>query len=198
MLALLLCAVLAEYYQPGVITQAPTTLFAHADRMYKEAPVNFMGQLLITLFRLGTPSLALCLCFCPSAHAPFSAFWAVCGCLLAVILAKMLCNVLLDYTFMLTRRFGAIYEAYANLATTGALLLYPALLVLLRVSDPLIAQWTVGGLAVLYIGTWTFRTIRTCVTSPGAFIYLILYIATLEVLPMSAFIYLSAQTIMIL
>lgn len=198
MLVLLLCAVLAEVMQPGVISQTPATLLARTDRTYKEAPTNFMGQLFVTLFRIGTVAMSLCVCFCPADRAPFMAFLAVCGLIVAVLLVKMLCNVLLNYTFSLTRLFGNPYEQYGNIATLSAALLYPVLLVLLRVPDQRTAWWAVVAIAVLFLCMFLFRAARTFITSPIAILYLILYMATLEILPMAALFYLSAKTITIL
>ena len=198
MLVLLLCAVMAEWFQPGVITQSPSGLLARTDRTYKEAPTNFMAQVLITLFRLGTPSVALCLCFCSADKAPFAAFWIVFGLLLGVLMVKMVCGVLINYTFSLSRRFGNAYEAYGDIATLGATALYPVVLVLLRISNQVVSQWIVGVMAVLFICAWSYRTLRTYLVSPAALFYLVIYIATLEVLPMAAFVYLSAKLITIL
>ena len=198
MLVLLLFAVLAEVTQPGVITQTLSSLTARTDRTYKDSPTTFMGQLCISLFRIGTPAVALCLCFLPVQHASFVAFWAVCGVIFAVLLVKMLCNVLLDYTFSFTRRFGDTYEHYGNIATLSTVVLYPALLVLLRIPDQQIAQWTVGIIALLFLCLWLYRAARTFVVSLPAILYLLLYILTLEVLPMVACIYCSAKLIMIL
>lgn len=195
MLALLLCAVLAEFFQPGVITQAPAALLARTDRTYKESPANFMGQLMVTLFRIGTFALALCLCFCSFNHAHFTAFWAISGIIMIVLMLKMLLNVLLDYTFSLSRRFGSAYEAYGNIVTTGTVVLYPVMLVLMHVTNPLAVQGTIAALAILFLCAWTFRAVRTYLVSPAAILYLVLYIATLEVVPMALLFYLSAKTI---
>jgi hypothetical protein len=195
MLVLLLCAVLAEFFQPGVITQAPAAMFARTDRTYKESPANFMGQLMITLFRIGTLALALCLCFCSINHVHFVAFWAICGIIVAVLMVKMLLNVLLDNTFFLSRRFGSAYEAYGNIVTTGTVVLYPVMMILMHVSNPLAVQGTIAALAILFLCAWMFRAVRTYVVSPASVFYLVLYIATLEVLPMALIFYLSAKTI---
>ena len=52
MLVLLLCAILSEVMQPGVILQSPTSLLAQTDRTYKDSPVNLYGQLLLGNGRL--------------------------------------------------------------------------------------------------------------------------------------------------
>jgi len=198
MLVLLFCAVLAEWFQPGVIMQSPSGLLARTDRTYKESPTNFMGQLLISIFRIGTPAMALCLCFCKPDHAPFAAFWAVCGLIVAVLLLKMLCSVLLNYTFALSSRFDNPFEAYGNIATLGATALYPAVLILMHVPNPVASQWVTGILSVLYLLAVAYRAVRTYMVSLVSVLYLVLYVATLEVLPMALLIYLSAKTITIL
>ena len=112
-----------------------------------------------------------------------------------VLMLKMLLNVLLDYTFSLSRRFGSAYEAYGNIVTTGTVVLYPVMLVLMHVTNPLAVQGTIGVLAIIFLCAWTFRAVRTYVISPAAILYLVLYIATLEVVPMALLFYLSAKTI---
>lgn len=198
MLVLLLCGVLAEFSQPGIVTQAPGSLFARADRTYKKSPDTFGGQLLITLFRIGTPAMALCLCLCTGGHAPFRAFWAFCGIILAMIVVKMLCNTLLNYTFMLNRLYEEAYEHYGNLTTLAAVILYPLLLILVAVDNLLVTQWAIGIVAVLFILIWAYRSARMYIVSPIAVLYLAIYIASLEIMPMATVYYLSNQLISIL
>lgn len=195
MLVLLLCAVLAEWFQPGVVVQSPASLFAHTDRTYKESPTNIMGQFMITLFRLGTIGMALCLCFCPAGNAPFAAFWLACGWIMAMWLIKMLCNVLVDFTFYLSRRFGTVYEPYGDLMTLGSIALYPIVLAMIHFGTPIVSRWVFGIWAILIIGIWIYRSARQFMVSLVAVVYLIMYIATLEIVPIAALIYVSDKTI---
>lgn len=195
MLCLLLFAFLAELFQPGIVTQSLSVVFTRGDRVYKDAPANFPGLLFISLFRLGVLSMALCLCFCTLNHAPFAAFWVVAGLIIVVALVKMGINALLDYTFLLSRRFGAAHEAYSSLITVSTVVLYPVLLVLLHCDNTTAAVWTLALMAALFIGVWAYRCVRTYLVSPAALIYLLLYIATMEVLPLLALFYLSDKMI---
>lgn len=195
MFGLLLCAVLAERMQPGVISQAATALFARTDRTYKESPDTFLGQLLITLFRIGTFSMTLCLCLFTDTHTPFAAFWAVCGLILAVFIGKMLCNVLLNYTFGITRRHGDAYEPYGNMITLTAMTLYPLLLVLTYIGNTAVSRWTTAIVVALSLAVWTYRSARTYCVSPMAVLYLAAYIATLEIVPLAATWFLSDKLI---
>ena len=198
MLGLLLCAVLSEWIQPGVITQAPSSLAVRNDRLYKEAPVNFMGQLLITIFRIGIIAFALCLCRETQGQFPYRLFWMMSGLVLMVFLVKMICNWLLDYTFMLSRRFGSPYEHYGNLLTLLSLAIYPVVLIFLRYSSIPATRWIIGSLAVLFLLIWSYRLIRTYTASPLAMLYVLLYICTLEVVPFVGLAYLSAKLLSIL
>ena len=199
MLLLLVCGILSEWLQPGIITKCHITITARiTDRMYKEAPTSFMGQIFIALFRIGTLAMALCLSFDQGNNFPFVNFAIIFGLIIGVLLLKMICNVLLDYTFELSRRFGEAYEHYANIFTITSLVLYPILLVLLRLNNVLVGKWVLASIALLFIGLWIYRSIRTYVSSFPTLMYWTIYICTLELLPMAALVYLSAKMLVVL
>ena len=198
MLFLLFCAIISEWMQPGVISQAFSTLFAKSDRTYKEAPANTIGQLFVSIFRIGTLGMALCMCLYSQGAFSFVAYCAVCGLIVAVLLLKMLCNVILDSVFMLTKRFAAPYEHYANVSTIAILVLYPLLLVLRLFGTPLVNIWVLGIVSALFVSMWLYRSARIFVTSPTALGYLLLYSSTLEVLPLVLLFVLSEKMISIL
>lgn len=196
MLVLLLCAILSEYLQPGIITQAYISLRPRIERSYKDAPSNALSQALITLFRIGTLAMALCLSICQDRTFTFLVYLSVCALIVAVLALKMLCNVMVDHTFMLSRRFMPMYEHYSNIFTVVTILLYPCLLVVLRVDNPSACQWILGITMALFIALWIYRSARIFIISPVAILYFILYIVTLELLPIGALLYLSSQTIL--
>ena len=198
MLVLLLCAVLGEIFQPGVISQAHTSLLSQNDRTYKDAPVNFQGQLLMTIFRIGTIAMGLYLCLYTGGQSGFGVFAALCGLVIALILVKMLCNNLLDYTFQISRRFMPPYEQYSDITTITTYLLYPALLVMLRVDNLVLNRWLVGVVAALFLLMWLYRLARNYVHSFAGLAYVVLYIATLEILPLGILFYLGLKTISII
>lgn len=198
MFLLLLCAVLSEVFQPGVITQAHVSLFARSDRNYKESPTTFMGQFLVSLFRIGTLAMALCLSLYTEGHFSLGAYIAVCGLILAILLVKMLCNAILDFTFMLTRRNSVVYEHYANIATIVTVFLYPITLVLLRIGSPVAGQWILGIVSLLFIAMWVYRGGRMLISSPMAVLYFAVYMCTLEILPLAVLYVSSAKLITII
>ena len=195
MFLLLLCAVLAEMAQPGIIKQAYTSLEVHKERAYKESPDTFLGQLFISLFRVGTASMALCLCFCAENRFTLTAFGIVTGLVMAVVLTKMVCNVVLDYTFALSRRFGTAYEHYGNIATLASLVLYPVVLTMIRIGSVQATYWSVGIVAGLFALVWLYRTLRMYTVSLMAGVYVLMYFCTMELLPMAGLAYVSAKTL---
>lgn len=195
MLFLLLCAILSEMMQPGVISQAGASLRVRTERMYKDAPTNYLSQILITLFRIGTLALALYLCFYNGGRWTFGNFAILCSIVFLVALVKMAGDALADYTFMLSRRFSPAYEHYSNIMTLTSCLLYPCVLILLRFGNTIASRWVVGTMTVIFLMLWIYRAWRHFVDSPKAIPYFILYICTLEFLPLGLLLYLSSQTI---
>ena len=195
MFGLFLCAIFSEVMQPGVITQSPVSLLARTERTYKDAPTNTLGQTLISIFRIGTLAMAICLSFHAGGAFRFSMFAAVCGLVIAFILVKMLCNILLDYTFSLSRRFMPFYEQYGDLATITACLIYPCLLVFLRIGQPALSLWALGIIAGIFVLVCLYRMARIYIRSLSAILYVVLYVATLELVPFGALLYLSSKMI---
>ena len=195
MLVLLLFAILSEWLQPGVIAQSPVSIIVRAERTYKEAPTSVMAQILITLFRIGTLAMLICLYYCESGSFPFMAFMAVSGIILGVLIAKMLCNILLDYTFQLSRQFGEIYEHYSNLLTLTIVALYPVLLLFLHIGSASSYRCLLIITGGVFLLLWLFRSAQQYIRTPMAILYLLVYTLTLEVVPMVGLIYLSAKTI---
>ena len=195
MLGLLVCAIVSEYFQPGAITQSVDSLRIRTERSYKDAPTNFFGQVLLNMFRLGTLAMLLCMCFSVEGQFSFVAYLAVNAVIVGVMVVKMLCNVTVDYTFQLTRRFGGAYEHYSNIATMVGLLLWPTLLVLLHVGNTAVNRWALGIAAILFFALWAYRSAAQYIKSPMAVLYVLVYWATLELLPMAALVYLSEKTI---
>jgi hypothetical protein len=198
MLVLLLCAVLGEWFQPGVISQSVSSVVVRSDRTYKDAPVNLQGQLLVSLFRIGTIGMALCLCRAPEGSFSFAAFWVACGLTLGVLILKMLCNLILDYTFTINRRFGAPYEHYSNIVTLGTAVMYPILLILIHASIPAVTRWSLATVAALFGLVWLYRCLRTYVVSINALVYVLIYFVTLEILPFAGLTYIFAKTLTLL
>ena len=190
MLALGFCAVMGEVFQPGVISSASESLFAHANRTYKQAPDNFPGQMLLTLFRIGIPALALCLFL--DVHS-LAAYGVAAAMMVAMMVVKRLCDRVLDYTFHLRVAAGGVRTHYANIGTLSSMMLYVCLLVLLQTGSVTANRWIIGICALLFVMMVTYRLARIYVTDAKAILYLGIYILTLEVLPLGALVVITSQ-----
>ena len=195
MLLLMLCAVMSEWLQPGVVSRASENLLSRADRTYKEAPDNLLAQILINIFRIGTIAMGLCLCFAPQGDFRFVAYAAVCGVLLGMLVVKIICNLLLDYVFQLSRHYGSMYEPYTSLLTLTALVLYPCLLVLLYLDSYIAGRWDMGIVSIVFLILWLYRSIRQYIHTVLSISYVAFYFITLEILPMAAIFAISSLTI---
>lgn len=195
LLVLLLCAVLGEYMQPGIITQAYTTLIAHTDRTYKEAPVNIQGQVLVGLFRIGTLALAVSMCIPTGGTFTFGMFAIVCGWVIAMLLVKTVIHALLDYTFQFSHHFPQANSQYNDIATLATCILYPGVLLATRIGDETISWWVFGIITGLFIIMCAYRMALHFIRSLATLLYVVVYICTMEVLPIGALLYFSSITI---
>jgi hypothetical protein len=186
---------MGEFMQPGVITQAHTSLLAQTDRTYKESPMNLWGQVFITIFRIGTIALALYMGLYSGGTFGFGTFALIGGLTVAVLLVKMAGTALVDYTFQISRRFMPSYSQYADITTLAVCLLYPGMLIGMRIGSSVVVLWLLAAVAALFVLLFTYRLMRNYMQSLKAALYVILYVATLEVLPMGALYYLSSITI---
>lgn len=187
MLFLLLCVILSEVAQPGALSRVVTIWQVKTtNRTYKSAPANFFGQLLISLFRIGTPALGLYLCFYQGGDFRFLPFLAICGLILAIFLLKMLINMWIDFTFRLSRQYEEIYEQYGHLVSMVAIILYPCVLLMFRLDNALVCRWVMLSVTALFLIWFVYRSVRAFYTSPASIFYIILYFLTLEVLPLVA------------
>ena len=84
------------------------------------------------------------------------------------------------------------YEQYSDISTLACCLLFPGLMVVLRLGNPTIGYWVLGTVTALFVLMWTYRVVRNYLRSPMAILYIVLYIATLEVLPLGILFYLSS------
>lgn len=180
------CAVLGEVFQPGVITGVTASVFAHSNRTYKQTPDNFPGQLTASLFRLGTPALLLLIALddsYESANTGIMLYGITLAMMVGVIVVKMVCNRLIDYTFALRANASGVSTVYANVATLSALIQLPLILVIPLFGSPAANRWIAVIAATLFVGLITYRLVRIYMTSAKSIVYILMYVLTLEVLP---------------
>ena len=125
----------------------------------------------------------------------FLAYLAVAGVVFGVALVKMALDLLVDYTFRITKRYGDIYEHFSNIFTLVSVALYLLLLLFMRIDSLVATRWMLGLMAGVFFLLWAYRCVRQYVHSPMATAYLLIYMTTLEFLPLAGIALLSAKTI---
>lgn len=204
MLSLPALVVLAGLFQPAVIQQGFVNLFSKVERSYNESPMNYIGQALLFLFRAGVLAMAIYLftyssdfsapannspLWCgketaPHINFPFSRYALIAGTVAGMEIVKYLVSLLLNYTFQLSRQFATLFAHYTYVSTSICCVLYPLLLLIIYFgSKPL----TTIGLCVMMCVCWLvlfIKWLRVFFKDIASVIYVVLYILTLEVLPL--------------
>ena len=205
MLGLLVCAILAGVFQPAVIRQGFVSLFSKVERSYNDSPMNYVGQVLLFVFRAGIVGMAIYLftynsqlatqvnssepLWCGLETAPpmeflFSRYMTIMGAVAAMEVVKYLVSLLLNYTFQLSRQFATLFAHYTYVSTSICCVLYPLLLLIIYFGSQAL---TTIGLCVMMSVCWLvlfIKWIRVFFTSIPSVIYVLLYILTIEVLPL--------------
>ncbi len=201
LLGLLLLGVLSELIQPGVLLGSFAMVFQKVERTYHDPHRNAMGQLCINLFRMGTFALAVYL-FCyvggmlqvghwqvefvSDQEFRFSKYLLVLLVVFGVDTLKYLLTLWVNYTFQISRRFALITMHYDSLWTVICSGFFVMLLLLIPVDNTAVVFWSTivwCGVAILLI---LFKWVRVFYSGPASLLYILLYVLTLEVLPIVA------------
>mgnify|MGYP004626136209 CR=1 FL=1 len=184
MLFLLLCAVVAEMVQSGVVLQAFSTIFAKVERSYGDVQQNPLEELIMNIFRIGTFAMALYLYAYRAGDFRFTTYLLVAAWVLGIDAVKLAAAALVNYTFRISKRFALISTHYNNLWTVICCGFYVALLFLLNIDNAVVTKWSLFALAVAAIVLVLIKWIRIFCTDVRSLLYIVLYILTLEVLPL--------------
>lgn len=192
MLGLPICAILAGVFQPVVIRQGFVSLFSKVERSYNDSPMNYIGQALLFVFRAGILGMTIYLftynsqlaMHANSGEFLFSRYMTIMGAVAAMEVVKYLVSLLLNYTFQLSRQFATLFAHYTYVSTSICCVLYPLLLLIIYFGSQAL---TTIGLCVMMSVCWLvlfIKWIRVFFTSIPSVIYVLLYILTIEVLPL--------------
>ncbi|MBR1878523.1 MAG: DUF4271 domain-containing protein [Paludibacteraceae bacterium] len=185
LLLLGICAVLSEVFQPGVMTGITGTVFARSERMYKRTPDNFPGQLSSTIFQIGTLALMLVMIWrdrFDSAANGIALYGIAAAMIVAVLLVKTALNGLIDYTFQL-KASAEVSTHMAGITMLVCLGLYAAALVLPLAHSVVVNRWVAGALGIVYLALTTYRMVLVFMSGAKSILYILMYVMTLEVLP---------------
>lgn len=188
MLGLLGCAALAELFQPAVIRQSFVNLFTKAERSYGDSPMQYVGQAWLFVFRIGVVSMAVQLLTYQGGAFGITRYLAIAGTLTGVEVLKYAVCLLLNYTFRFPHRFDTLFAHYTYVNTTVCCVLYPLLLLIIRLDVPLFSTVSLCVAAGAFVLLLIVKLLRVFLKDALSFVYILLYILTIEVLPFLAII----------
>lgn len=183
MLGLLGCAALAELFQPAVIRQSFVNLFTKAERSYGDSPMQYVGQVWLFLFRIGVVSMAISLFTYQGGTFALARYGIIAGVVCAVEMMKYLLCLLLNYTFRFPHRFDTLFAHYTYVNTTVCCVLYPLVLLIIRLNVPLFSTVSLCIAAGAFVMLLIVKLLRVFMKDVLSFVYILLYILTIEVLP---------------
>ena len=114
----------------------------------------------------------------------FSRYMTIMGAVAAMEVVKYLVSLLLNYTFQLSRQFATLFTHYTYVSTTICCVLYPLLLLIIYFGNQAL---TTIGLCVMMSMCWLvlfIKWLRVFFKDIASVIYVVLYILTIEVLPL--------------
>lgn len=183
MLGLLGCAALAELFQPAVIRQCFGNVFSKVERSYNDSPMQYVGQVWLFLFRIGVVSMAVCLFTYRGGTFALARYGIIAGAVCAMEVVKYLLCRLLNYTFRLSNQFATLFAHYTYVNTTVCCVLYPLVLLIIRLNVPLFSTVSLCIAAGAFVMLLIVKLLRVFLKDALSFVYILLYILTIEVLP---------------
>lgn len=183
MLGLLGCAALAELFQPAVIRQSFVNLFTKAERSYGDSPMQYIGQAWLFVFRIGVVSMAVCLFTYRGGTFALARYGIIAGAVCAMEVVKYLLCRLLNYTFRFPHRFSTLFAHYTYVNTTVCCVLYPLLLLIIRLDVPRFSVVSLCVAAGAFVALLFVKWLRVFMKDVLSFFYILLYVLTIEVLP---------------
>ena len=186
MFGLLLCLVIAENLQPDTLRLSFRTAFSRMERMYGDSAVNFWGAVALTVFKIGVLALTLYLICYNRGDFSFLTFGWITVCIIAFVMVKSICSWMLTYVFDL-KPYTALYlPQYSSLWTALCVILYPCLLIMINVGDNSFMKWIILVFAILFGAAVLVKLVQHYYNGLPSLGYIILYLVTLEIIPVAA------------
>ncbi len=187
--AWVLCALLAIVaVSPSMrsnVRASIRSLFSQSERMYDSFSYSWGSIVANFLFRLGTVSMAVYL-LAYRAEAGFTAgtYAKVVGITAAFFVAQFLLQWAINSLFLSNREWEQVTESHDNICTAACFLLLPVLFVVTRWELPTVARVLFGVVFVLFVAALLRKGGQLLAQSWRAYAYIILYIISLDVVPL--------------
>lgn len=186
LLVLLLLIGWAIQRQPTLLRVAWQTTVAKSERNYSDAALDALAMMMVILFRLGTVALALDVAFFDGGHFQFVDYLWTLLIMLGVELLKVLTGWLVNFTFHLPTPFGMSYVHYTNLWLLTCVPLWCFCCISVFCGNPVLTNILMAIAAGILFLSLVVKGIRSYMTQLTSLPYVLLYVLTVEVVPMVA------------
>lgn len=194
LLLILVLGILVNVTQPGVIWNSFRTLLSKPERSYADTQSNVTGQMILRLFRLLTVSMAYYLVLYRTGTFSLLHYGLIIALVGGVDIVRWLLILMIDYTFRLQKKCATITMHYSAIQTAACCALYPFMLWIMYYG---INAFLTKGVLVLIgitLALILYKFMRAYLRNAVSLFYIIIYVMTLEVLPLVA-IYAGVQHI---
>lgn len=187
LLALLAMLPLASAFQPQLIRVSFASLLSSKERdsIFVASSPDFRARLILYLYTMLIETMAMMVLFCTSGDFSYEMFGIVFACTVGVNVVKWLLQRLVAYVFFTPQALEVFGRHYNYLNHVAAVLLLP--ITLLAIYLPSVSHgWLLGLYAadiLLYILLVMYKTIVLFARSAQSLLYILLYVVTLEVVP---------------
>lgn len=184
LLVLMLLIGWAIQRQPALIRVAWQTTVSKSERSYSDAALDALALVMVMLFRLGTVALAFNVFFFNGVAFLFTDYlWTLLILLVAeTIKAMVACFV--NFTFNLPVPFGLSYIHYTNLWLLTCIPLWCFCCVCVYWANPLLTNVLMSLAVGILLLSLVVKGIRNYMNQLTSLLYILLYVLTVEVLPM--------------
>lgn len=184
LLGLLLLLCWAIHRQPTLLRVAWQTTVAKTERSYSDAAMDTLALVMVLLFRLGTVSLALDILFFEGGKFLFSDYLLTLLILLGTELIKVIVAWIVNFTYRLSLSFGMSYVHYTNLWLLTCVPLWCFCCISIYCGSPVLTNVLMSIAVCLLAISLVVKGVRSYVNRLTSLLYVLLYVMTVEVVPL--------------
>lgn len=186
LLVLLLLVGWAIQRQPTLLRVAWQTTVAKSERNYSDAALDALAMVMVVLFRLGTVSLALDVLFFDGGQFLFVDYLWTLLIMMAMELLKVMMAWLVNFTYHLSMSFGMSYVHYTNLWLLTCVPLWFFCCISVFFGTPMLTDVLMAIAAGILFISLVVKGVRSYMTQLLSLPYVLLYVMTVEIVPMVA------------
>lgn len=193
LLAYLVLILFCVSRQPAILQDTIHSLLSKMDRSYNDTNTDRLTNLLIGIVRVGLIAFVIDLML-PQQGFSILTYLMVAGAVAAFEICKKGITKMVSFVFELYRLYADPNTQYQGLWNLVAALFFPIILLGINYGTTPFFYWAIGIVMATYMLVLLIKMIQNYVTKPMSFVYILLYIVTIEVLPIASLIW-AAQTL---